>query len=75
MSAKQYAIDACACPRLPEETLPAPHCAVEMDTGEREAPLFVRLPVQLDCPMARRHAYGDFCLDQNRVRLYRAYGI
>lgn len=75
VSTKQYALEACACPRLPEEILPAPRCAVEFDTGEREAPLFVRMQAQLRCPMARRYAYGDFCLDQNRVRLYRAYGI
>ena len=75
MSTKQFAIEACACPRLPEEILPAPLCAVEMDTGEREAPLFVSMPSQLHCPMARRYAYGDFCVDQNRVCLYRAYGI
>lgn len=75
MSAKQNAIDACSCPRKPEEVLAAPLCTVELDTGEQGGLLFVSMPAQLDCPQARRFSYGDFCLDQNRLCLYRKYGV
>lgn len=75
MSEKQNAIDACSCPRAPEEILAAPLCAVELDTGEPGGLLFVSMPAQLDCPEARRFSYGDFCLDQNRLCLYRKYGV
>lgn len=75
MSEKQNAIDACSCPRTAGEILAAPLCAVELDTGERDGLLFVRMPAQLDCPEARKFSYGEFCLDQKRLRLYRQYGV
>ena len=73
--AKQNAIDACACPRSPGEILAAPRCTVELDMGERDGLLFVSMPAQIDCPEARRFSYGEFCLDQNRIYLYRQYGV
>lgn len=72
---KQKAIDACSCPRAPGEVLAAPLCTVELDMGESDGLLFVSMPVQLDCPEARRFSYGEFCLDQNRLCLYRKYGV
>lgn len=69
------AINACSCPRAPGEILTAPLCAVELDTKGRDGPIFVSMPMQLDCPMARRFSYGEFCLDQKRIRLYREYGV
>lgn len=75
MTEKQNAIDACSCPRTPGEILVAPLCAVELVTGEREGLLFVTMPAQLVCPEARRFSYGEFCLDQNRLCLYRKYGV
>jgi len=74
-SEEQIAIDACSCPRTLGDTLAAPLCAVELDTGERESPIFVSMPMQLDCPMGRRFSYGEFCLDRKRISLYRKYGI
>jgi len=75
MNEKQSAIDACACPRAPDAVLVVPLCAVELDPGEREGLLFVVMPPQLECPAARRFSYGEFCLDQNRLHLYRKYGV
>jgi len=75
MSGKQDAIDACACPRSPGENLAAPLCSVELDTGVKDGVLFVSMPPQLECPMARRFSYGEFCVDQHRVRVYRHYGV
>lgn len=75
MNEKQDALDACACPRAPGEILAAPSCTVELDTGEQDGLLFVKMPAQLDCPMARKFSYGEFCIDPNRVRLYRRYGV
>lgn len=75
MGGVQTAIDACSCPRAPGEILAAPRCAVELDTGDLDGPIFVSMPSELDCPMARRMSYGEFCVDQNRISLYREYGV
>ena len=68
-------INACSCPRAQGETLAAPLCAVELDTGDRDGPIFVCMPSELDCPMARRMSYGEFCFDRKRISLYREYGV
>ena len=75
MSGKPEAIEACCCPRGPEEVLLAPRCAVQLDLGEREGPIFVTMPAQLDCPCGRRYSYGEFCYDLKRIKLYREYGV
>lgn len=74
-SEKQKAIEACACPRVPGEILVAPLCAIELDTGERDCPIFVSMRLQLNCPEARRFSYGNFCVDQKRISLFREYGV
>jgi hypothetical protein len=43
--------------------------------GEDEGPVIVEMPDGLRCPMGRRLSYGEFCLDMNRIRLFRDFGI
>lgn len=70
-------LDACLCPRGVGEQLSAPRCKVVMDpgAGEDEGPVIVEMPEGLRCPMGRRLSYGEFCLDMNRIRLFRDFGI
>lgn len=75
MGRVQMAVDACSCPRAPGEILTAPLCTAELDTGDRDGPIFVSMPLELDCPMARRMSYGEFCVDRKRISLYREYGV
>ncbi len=73
----QALLEVCECPRKEGEKFTSPCCKVVMDTGEGEdeGPVFVEMPAELRCPKGRRLSYGEFCTDQNRIRLFRRLGV
>ncbi len=71
----QATLDACCCPRREGESFPAPRCAVLVDPCEREGPILVHMPRELECPCGQRAEYGEFCSDASRIRLYRDYRL
>jgi hypothetical protein len=72
---KQNAIDACSCVRNSKDPLTAPKCAPEMYVGDKEGSLFVKPPAKLFCLSARNFDYGDFCMCESRIQLFRNFGI
>jgi len=75
MDAKQQAIDTCACPRAPWESLLAPACGVEMCTGGQNPVIFVHRPAGLHCSHLKPFGNGQYCSCERRQFVYSHYGI
>lgn len=75
MLTKFELLQLCSCPRTPDKNIAAPLCSVEPQfRHEHEqvlSSLFVNLPENLNCTMARRYSYGNFCIDEYRVQLFK----
>lgn len=83
MNDKEFAIDACSCPRAVGEPLFAPLCTVEFFAGNGDdgvgrrgdGTLLVKSPPNLTCSSATTFGYGNICKCKSRALLYQKYNI
>lgn len=72
---KHRAIEACSCPRAPEERLLAPTCAVARRSGADRDEFFTAHPPPPGCKYAIALESGHLCTCKHRARVFLAYGI
>lgn len=68
------AIEPCACPRAPSERLAAPRCAVQLCPTPKPL-LYVKGTPTYRCERALGFCNGYICTCENRLRVYRQYGL